>query len=95
MKKIAICAALLLGSGGHAWQEAAQRAAERLNLPLNIYRVGSDLVDVNGSFYAAYGITPAGAVMVRPDGFIAWRSERQEKEPERAIEQALSSLLFR
>ena len=86
---------LLLGSDGHAWQKAAQRAAERLNLPLNIYRVGSDLVDVNGSFYAAYTITPAGAVLVRPDGFIAWRSEHQEKEPERAIEQALSSLLFR
>src|SRR5947209_10921905 len=86
---------LLLGSDGHAWQEAAQRAAERLNLPLNIYRVGSDLVDVNGSFDAAYAITPAGAVLVRPDGFIAWRSEHQEKEPERAIEQALSSLLFR
>ena len=86
---------LLLGSDGYAWQEAAQRAAERLSLPLNIYTFGSDLVDVNGSFYAAYGITPAGAVLVRPDGFIAWRSERQEKEPERAIEQALSSLLFR
>jgi putative polyketide hydroxylase len=86
---------LVLGSDGHAWQEAAQRAAERLSLPLNIYTVGSDLVDVNGNFYAAYGITAAGAVLVRPDGFIAWRSEHQEKEPERAIEQALSSLLFR
>ena len=43
---------LLLGSDGYAWQEAAQRAAERLSLPLNIYTVGSDLVDVNGSFYA-------------------------------------------
>ncbi len=86
---------LLLGSDGHAWQEAAQRAAERLSLSLNIYRIGSDLVDVNGSFYAAYGITPASAVLVRPDSFIAWRSEHQEKEPELAIEQALSSLLFR
>ena len=86
---------LLLGSDGHAWQEAAQRAAERLSLPLTIYTVGSDLVDVNGSFYAAYGITPAGAVLVRPDGFIAWRGEHQEKDPEHAIEQALSSLLFR
>ncbi len=62
---------LLLGSDGHAWQEAAQRAAERLSLSLNIYRIGSDLVDVNGSFYAAYGITPASAVLVRPDSFIA------------------------
>src|SRR6266566_3295801 len=86
---------LLLGSDGHAWQEAAQRAAERLSLSLNIYRIGSDLVDVNGSFYAAYGKTPASAVLVRPDSFIAWRSEHQEKEPELAIEQALSSLLFR
>ena len=86
---------VLLGSDGHTSQEAAQRAAERLSLPLNIYTVGSDLVDVNCSFYTAYGITPAGAVLVRPDSFVAWRSEHQEKEPERAIEQALSNLLFR
>ena len=86
---------LLLGSDDRAWQDAAQGAAERLNLPLNIYKVGSDLVDVRGGFYAAYGITPAGAVLVRPDGFIGWRSKHQQEEPERAIEQALSSLLFR
>lgn len=27
------------------------------------------------AFPAAYGITPSGAVLVRPDGFIAWRGE--------------------
>jgi hypothetical protein len=26
-------------------------------------------------FPAAYGISPAGAVLVRPDGFVAWRGE--------------------
>jgi hypothetical protein len=27
----------------------------------------------------AYGLTPSGAALVRPDGFIAWRARRARK----------------
>jgi putative polyketide hydroxylase len=30
--------------------------------------------DVTGEFAAAYGIAGGGAALVRPDGYIAWRS---------------------
>jgi hypothetical protein len=32
-----------------------------------------DLHDVASRFSTAYGVGPAGAVLIRPDGFIAWR----------------------
>ena len=86
---------LLVGSEGHTWQEAARRAKDALNIPVTIQQIGSDLVDVSGSFGTAYGVTAAGASLVRPDGFIGWRSLAGEEKPEHALEQALSSLLFR
>jgi hypothetical protein len=33
-----------------------------------------ELVDADSRFRLAYGIAPDGAVLVRPDGFIAWRA---------------------
>ena len=32
------------------------------------------LTDVARRFVDAYGIGPSGAVLVRPDGFVAWRA---------------------
>jgi hypothetical protein len=46
-------------------------------------------------FTAAYGITPAGATLVRPDGFVAWRSESRAGEPAGELSRALSAALAR
>jgi hypothetical protein len=32
----------------------------------------------NNAFPDAYGITPSGAVLIRPDGFVAWRGETSD-----------------
>lgn len=53
---------------------ATAEAAARFAVPVQCYRIGEDLQDVSGCFLDRYGIEPAGAVLVRPDGFIAWRS---------------------
>ena len=40
------------------------------------YRIGGDgdFADSEGRWAAAYGVTDGGAILVRPDGFVAWRS---------------------
>lgn len=43
----------------------------------------------------AYGISPSGAVMVRPDGFVGWRAPQAVGAPERGLRQALQTLLCR
>lgn len=62
-------------SGG--WIPAARAAAESAHVPLRYHTVGDggDLLDPTASFPAAYGLTPGGAVLVRPDGHVAWRSQ--------------------
>ena len=43
----------------------------------------------------AHGVTPEGAVLVRPDGFVAWRREGPSANPEAELRDALSALLDR
>jgi putative polyketide hydroxylase len=91
---------LLAGPHGHSWMEAALSIKDALHPPLDIYQVGGDsgnLIDTGHSFCEAYGITGAGVVIVRPDGFIAWRSKAAaENEPaEQSLTRVLSTLLCR
>ncbi len=68
---------LLAGSDGQCWREMFAQAASRLGLPVDLHRIGQDqpYSDSDGSFLASYGISDSGAVLVRPDGFIAWRAQ--------------------
>jgi 2-polyprenyl-6-methoxyphenol hydroxylase-like FAD-dependent oxidoreductase len=68
---------LLAGPRGGAWRDAARGAAERLGVSLDACLVddgAGELADTGARFCAAYGISPDGAVLVRPDGFVAWRA---------------------
>jgi hypothetical protein len=66
---------LLTGVDGVAWRDAARRISATLDVPLGAVTIGeSTLMDPAGRWLAAYGLDPDGAVLVRPDGHIAWRS---------------------
>jgi putative polyketide hydroxylase len=86
---------LLTGEEGQSWYEAAQTTAGCLGIGLDSYRCGpsGDLIDLDGSWREQYGITSRGAVLVRPDGFVGWRSKDAEQPPNRALEQVLRYLL--
>lgn len=88
---------LLTGPEGQAWSTHVQQAAARLGLPLDVYRIGGqgDFVDPDNRFLTAYGLSSTGAVLVRPDGFIAWRAEVADDQPERMLEQGLRRMLGR
>ncbi|BFV55447.1 hypothetical protein KCMC57_up05510 [Kitasatospora sp. CMC57] len=89
---------LLTGPEGGAWFAAAQRAAERLGVPLEAYRIGTDpafeLAPEPGTDWAsAYGTSAEGAVLVRPDGFVAWRAEGSAPDPDAVLGDVLESVL--
>ncbi|MFC3908851.1 FAD-dependent monooxygenase [Legionella dresdenensis] len=64
---------LLCSDQDRDWQEAA---AALTNCPLTCYRIGpnGELQDPQGNWLAMYEIDQHGAVLVRPDGHVAWRS---------------------
>jgi 2-polyprenyl-6-methoxyphenol hydroxylase-like FAD-dependent oxidoreductase len=87
---------LLAGPQGADWAAAAPTVADRLAVHLDAYVVGeTDLADPEGCFPGAYGISPSGAVLVRPDGFVGWRAAGAADAPEQALRQALQRLLCR
>lgn len=89
---------LLVGADGSRWKDAAHSLQNTHHLPLDSYQVGGvagDLVETEQMFTEAYGITTAGAVLIRPDGFIGWRSQHGPQEAEQELIQALSALLGR
>jgi 2-polyprenyl-6-methoxyphenol hydroxylase-like FAD-dependent oxidoreductase len=63
---------LLTGPGGSDWCAAADRVGLG-DLPLAVLRFGLDLPDPDGSLALRYGVGVRGAILVRPDGFVAWQ----------------------
>jgi putative polyketide hydroxylase len=77
---------LLAGPEGDEWLRAADRIPDAQALDVECHRIGGDLRDVDGR-WSIYGVGDAGAVLVRPDGFIAWRAEQPS---EAALRDALA-----
>ncbi|MFJ9005159.1 FAD-dependent oxidoreductase [Streptomyces canus] len=80
------------------WHEAAVRLSEETSVPLTSYRVGdgsgAELTpEGDTDWSAAHGTTPEGAVLVRPDGFVAWRSPGPVPDAGSALRQVLTTLL--
>jgi len=86
---------LLTGPEGAAWARAGTTLAYRCGVPLSIYRIGADLLDINGKWAERYGVTAAGAVLLRPDGFIAWRARTAASSALSTLREALARILFR
>ena len=43
----------------------------------------------------AYGVSGDGAVLVRPDGFVAWRARTPVNDPESALNHVLNTVLMK
>ncbi|MFL5909552.1 MAG: FAD-dependent monooxygenase [Gaiellaceae bacterium] len=87
--------ALITGPGGTAWREAAAEVAEKFSIPIVAARIGSgaEFADVDGRWDAVRGITDEGAVLVRPDNHVAWRSMSGCENPAGVLANAVSRLL--
>jgi putative polyketide hydroxylase len=85
---------LLTGSEGAPWARAGTTLAYNYGVPLSIYRVGADLLDVYHTWSERYGVTAAGAVLLRPDGYIAWRARTAASSALTTLREALARIMF-
>ena len=86
---------VLAGPEGEAWCAAARALAGPPAIAC--YRVApdGDLIPEHMDFCALYGITPGGAVLVRPDGHVAFREPKAVANPKSALLRALDLTLQR
>ncbi|MBB6555011.1 FAD-dependent monooxygenase [Nonomuraea rubra] len=81
--------------GRQAWMEAGRLVKERLGVRLTRLPVDDELLDVEGCFEQRYGVRGGGAVLVRPDGYVAWRSPEAVADPAGTLERVLRQILSR
>jgi hypothetical protein len=88
---------LLAGPKGGAWRESTRHVAR--TVPLTTFTIGDDrdhaLADPDGAWRERYGVDADGAVLVRPDGHVAWRSATGARDAGRALQTAAASILGR
>lgn len=73
---------LLTAEPGAAWRDAAAHCAD--------VRVDSHVLTESG-WPDLYGVSPDGAVLVRPDGHVAWRSRTASTDPVADLRTALTT----
>jgi 2,4-dichlorophenol 6-monooxygenase len=84
---------LVTGLSGAVWEAAVERVAAPWLRALVIGR--PEFADVYHDWHRVREIHEAGALLVRPDGYIAWRHSECAQDPDHAFEQlslALKSL---
>ena len=89
---------LIAGEDGHAWCQAARQLAAETGLPLDALRIGhldGDYYDPRCAWQRHRQIASDGAVLVRPDRFIAWRHPAGASDPRAVLAAALSQILAR
>ena len=85
---------LLTGDDDAAWAEAAAAASKAIGIPIAVQRIGT-VRDVDGAWAATTGLASDGALLVRPDDFVAWRSDQLPRSPEDDLGRVLCQLLGR
>ncbi|KAI1193161.1 FAD binding domain-containing protein [Nemania serpens] len=65
---------ILTGIGGKAkWVEAAEKVRKDLSIEMPVYSIGEDYRDLFYDWSRKRNISERGAIVVRPDRFVAWR----------------------
>lgn len=86
---------LLTGNAGAHWIEAAAQATADTALPLDVVLIGPGQTyqDPYGDFGRLCLPDERGAVLVRPDMYVAWHIAQQPAEPAQALMAALRKIL--
>jgi hypothetical protein len=87
---------LLTGPDNAGWVRAADQLRAELAVPVRVFGLGGDLLAVDEPIKALlerYGLDPSGAVLIRPDGFVGFRSATRPGDEHEALESALHQIL--
>ncbi|MFL9500229.1 FAD-dependent monooxygenase [Rhodopseudomonas palustris] len=89
---------LIAGENGQPWIDAAQKVAKEFGIDLTAVRIGileGDYVDARCAWTKQREISPEGAVIVRPDRYIGFRSAGAVADAEGVLSAALRQILAR
>jgi hypothetical protein len=88
---------LFTGIGGQGWKAAAKKVQKTLQVPLKAYSIGfrQDMEDRYLDWNKIRGVDESGCVLVRPDYFVAWRSQEWTSDGEEQLFNVMNQVLSR
>lgn len=88
---------LIVGSDGEAWRPIAKEAAAATGCEVSVVKIGrdGDYEDAAGRWDELSQVGAGGAVLVRPDNHVAWRSPAATDAALAGFRQALSRAIAR
>lgn len=89
---------LVTGSRGDAWAAAAADVAGSTGVAIDVVEIGRDgsaCLDPDGTWTRLREITDDGAILVRPDNHVAWRSVGRATDARATLDDAVSKILKR
>jgi 2,4-dichlorophenol 6-monooxygenase len=89
---------VIAGEKGQAWRDAAIKVGQSLGVPVEAACIGhteGDFFDPRCDWLRRREFGSDGAILVRPDRFVAWRSMSSNADPEEALTSALRQILGR
>ncbi len=97
---------LLAGPDGGEWLGDAERAAKATGVEIAAHQIGAAGESPSGGwtespseapspFWSAYGLERDGATLIRPDGYVAWRSASRGPDAGERLQTALAAALCR
>jgi putative polyketide hydroxylase len=86
---------LCSGPEGRGWRQVLHDSPSAAALPVAYHGIepAGDLQDVHRRWSAAYGVAADGAVLVRPDGFVAWRRRHADGNLQDGLDAAFARVL--
>lgn len=86
---------LFTGVTGEDWTTAAQKVSDQLGLRVDAVVIGPgrEVTDLYFDWERLRGVAEDGAVLVRPDKHVGWRSQTLPADPEAALRAAMEQIL--
>ena len=87
---------LIAGELGRAWCDAAVAVAAVRGFAIEAFTIGGaegDWLDLRNDWARVRGHGPAGAILVRPDRFVAWRAQQLARNPLAVLEDVFAEIL--
>ena len=77
-----------------AWRDAADQVRAGRELPLDVVTIGeTGLEDRTSAWREQSEVGPDGAVLVRPDHYVAWRATGSVSDPVRTLRDLFDAVL--
>jgi 2,4-dichlorophenol 6-monooxygenase len=88
---------ILTGIGGDGWVKAAKTVGNELGIDIATHTIGprETWQDYTGDWARAREVRDSGAILVRPDHHVAWRSQARVDNPEAELLRVFKAILDR